>query len=162
MIVGGEHASKHGQYLERYLRTGEARVMGTKRELPARRKDGSELTIQLSLVEVPVKEGQARMFCGFILDLTEQKEHLSEIQRRESFTNEVIEGSYDALLVTDKDGNINRVNTTAVRKFEADSNKLCSLTIFSLLAPGDAAWLKGEMEQSLTAGIPTTMDLIFV
>jgi two-component system sensor kinase FixL len=73
MIVGGEHARKHDAYMERYLQTG---VMGTKRIFPARRKDGSEFTIQLSLVEidVQVEHGQERLFCGFVLDLTDQKD----------------------------------------------------------------------------------------
>jgi len=51
MIVGPEHASQHDQYMKRYLKTGEARVMGTKRELPAIWKEGSKFIIQLSLVE---------------------------------------------------------------------------------------------------------------
>jgi PAS domain S-box-containing protein len=156
MIVGGEHAARHGQYMERYLKTGVTRVMGTKRELPARRKDGSEFPIQLSLVEIKADDGDERLFCGFILDLTEQKEHMNEIERREAFTNKIIEGSYDALLVTDKDGNITRVNTTAIRKFEAGSDKLCSLSILELLSPEDSAWLKQEMDQYLTSGVPIT------
>lgn len=75
MIVGKEHTDKHNAYMERYLQTGETRVMGTKRILPARRKDGSEFTIQLSLVEVdvPVEHGEERMFCGFILDVSDQQ-----------------------------------------------------------------------------------------
>lgn len=156
MICGGTHAARHGQYMERYLQTGEARVMGTRRELPARRKDGSEFPIELSLVEVPVEEGEERMFCGFILDLTEQKEHMNEIERRESFTNKLIEGSHDALLVTDKNGTITRINETAIRKFGCGSNKLYSLTVLSLLEPDDAVWLKGEIEQFLSAGLPMT------
>jgi PAS domain S-box-containing protein len=156
MIVGGEHAARHGQYMERYLKTGEARVMGTKRELPARRKDGSEFIVELSLVEVPVDEGQERIFCGFIFDLTEQKKHLQDIQRREAFTNKIIEGSYDALFVTDKNGNITRVNTTAVKKFESSRDDLSKLSIFSLLNSNHASWLQGEVEKYLTTGIPTT------
>lgn len=69
MIVGKEHASKHDQYMQRYLQTGEARVMGTRRIIPARRKDGSEFMTQLSLVEVETEVGEERLFCGFILDI---------------------------------------------------------------------------------------------
>jgi PAS domain-containing protein len=140
MIVGAEHAARHDQYLERYLRTGEARVMGSKRELSARRKDGSEFIIQLSLVEVHVADGDERMFCGFVVDLTEQKRHVAEMQRRESFTNKIIEGSYDALLVTDKEGKINRVNAAAVVLFGASDTELCGLSILSFLVANDARW----------------------
>jgi PAS domain S-box-containing protein len=87
------------------------------------------------------------MFCGFVLDLSEQKRHISEIQQRESFTNKIIEGSHDALLVTDKEGKINRVNAAAVRHFEVSREELCDLSAFKLLNSFDAAWLKDEMEK---------------
>jgi PAS domain S-box-containing protein len=87
MIVGGEHASRHDQYMERYLRTGETRVMGTKRILPARRKDGSEFAIQLSLVDVPVEHGEERMFCGFILDVNDQQMLESWMKQFPGFRN---------------------------------------------------------------------------
>lgn len=48
IIVGGKHANNHDSYMKRYLETGETRVIGTKRILPAKRKDGSEFMIQLS------------------------------------------------------------------------------------------------------------------
>lgn len=67
MIVGKQHAVYHDDYMKRYLETGEARVMGTKRVLPARRKDGSEFMIQLSLVEVETEVGDERLFCGFVV-----------------------------------------------------------------------------------------------
>jgi PAS domain S-box-containing protein len=159
MIVGKEHSpEKHGQYMERYLRTGEARVIGKKRELSARRKDGSEFVIQLSLVEVRVAEGEERMFCGFIVDLTDQKRHSSEIQQREAFTNKIIEGSYDALLVTDKEGKINRVNAAAVRHFECSREELCTRSAFSFFDPFDAEWLKDEMDKFLATGVPVDVQ----
>ena len=63
LIVGGDHAKEHSKYLSRYLATGEKRVMGKSRELPARRKDGSEFPIRLGLTEMVLKDGH-RVFCG--------------------------------------------------------------------------------------------------
>ena len=63
LIVGGEHAKEHSKYLARYLTTGEKRVMGKSRELPARKKDGTEFPIELGLTEVVLKDGH-RVFCG--------------------------------------------------------------------------------------------------
>ena len=63
LIVGGEHAKEHSKYLAWYLTTGEKRVMGKSRELPARKKDGTEFPIELGLTEVVLKDGH-RVFCG--------------------------------------------------------------------------------------------------
>lgn len=69
LIVGGDHAKEHSKYLARYLTTGEKRVMGKSRELPARKKDGTEFPIELGLTEVVLKDGH-RVFCGeyFVLE----------------------------------------------------------------------------------------------
>lgn len=47
IICGGSHGHNHDLYIKKYLRTGETRVIGKYRELPAKRKDGSEFPIQL-------------------------------------------------------------------------------------------------------------------
>lgn len=41
IVVGKEHADSHENYIKRYLKTNEKRVMGKQRSLPARRKDGT-------------------------------------------------------------------------------------------------------------------------
>lgn len=74
LIVGGEHAAQHGKYIERYLETGEKRAMGKKRALTARRKDGSEMPIELGLSEIKISGGKERMFCAFLTDLSNRKE----------------------------------------------------------------------------------------
>ena len=85
MIVGGNHAENHNKYLARYLATREKRVMGMKRELPAKKKNGSEFIIELGLTEVVIGDGR-HVFCGFIRDLTEQKAADQRIRRKEQLT----------------------------------------------------------------------------
>ena len=65
--------SRHGEYIARYLRTGERRIIGIGREVRGRRKDGSTFPMNLSVGET---EGPAdsRRFVGIIHDLTPQKE----------------------------------------------------------------------------------------
>ena len=57
--------------LHRYLRTGEARVVGGTTELVGLRKDGSEFPIEMSLGET-LEDGE-RLFTGVIRDVTERK-----------------------------------------------------------------------------------------
>src|ERR671918_1624460 len=57
--------------LHRYLRTGEARVVGGTTELVGLRKDGSEFPIEMSLGET--HERGERSFTAVIRDITERK-----------------------------------------------------------------------------------------
>jgi len=74
IICNSKDAPRHGEYLEHYLKTGEKRVMGKKRELLARRKDGTTFYIELGLTEVDLGGGKF-IFCGFVKDVTDLKLH---------------------------------------------------------------------------------------
>lgn len=62
----------HDGYLERYLRTGERRIIGVGRVLTARHRDGGTFPIELAIGEARV--GGRRVFTGFIRDLTERQQ----------------------------------------------------------------------------------------
>lgn len=60
----------HDGYLRRYKETGEKRIIGSGRVTTARRRDGTTFPIELTVGEAYV--GEARVFTGFIRDLTER------------------------------------------------------------------------------------------
>jgi len=72
------HAA-HRAGMRRYLTTGEARVVGTTVELAARRKDGSEFPIELSLAAS--HEGAAPAFTAVLRDITERRRRDEELRR---------------------------------------------------------------------------------
>ena len=47
MLMPSPHRERHGSYLQRYLRTGEAHILGVGREVGAQRKDGSVFPARL-------------------------------------------------------------------------------------------------------------------
>ena len=49
MVCAGEHGKKHNQYLQRYIRTGEKRAMGKRRQVNAVRKDGTGMCVCVCL-----------------------------------------------------------------------------------------------------------------
>lgn len=63
MICNEQDAKNHDIHLERYVKTGVKRVIGRKRPLIARRKDGSNFPIELGVSEVRLSNDEL-MFCG--------------------------------------------------------------------------------------------------
>lgn len=74
-----DHRAGHHAYISRYLRTGEQRIIGSGRIVVARRKDGSEFPMELSVGEAG--SGSGRIFTGFIRDLSDQQR--AELRVRE-------------------------------------------------------------------------------
>lgn len=86
MLMPGPYRDQHDGYLDRYLKTGERKVIGVGRETVAMRKDGSVFPVDLSVGEVPLPG--RRVFTGIIRDITERKQleqkilELSEEEQR--------------------------------------------------------------------------------
>ena len=63
MLMPSPYREQHDGYLERYLRTGERRIIGIGRVVVGERKDGSTFPMELSVGEM--KSGKDRFFTGF-------------------------------------------------------------------------------------------------
>lgn len=70
MLMGSPEREKHDGYLARYRETGERHIVGQRRQVVGRRKDGSEIWLELAVAELEV-DG-ARSFTGILRDITEQ------------------------------------------------------------------------------------------
>ena len=90
LLCGSGHAEKHGDYIRRYLKTGEKRIIGIKRQVKARRKDGSEVEMELVVQEVVLPTTGTKAFCGFIRDLTQQKKDKRALRKQQ----EIIHGKF--------------------------------------------------------------------
>ena len=71
MLMPSPYREAHDSYIERYLRTGERRIIGIGRVVVGERKDGSTFPMELSVGEM--HSGDDRFFTGFIRDLTERQ-----------------------------------------------------------------------------------------
>lgn len=82
LLMPAPYRSAHDDYLERYYRTGERRIIGKGRVVVGERKDGSTFPIELAVGEMQA-EGQ-RFFTGFIRDLTERQQAEARLQELQS------------------------------------------------------------------------------
>jgi two-component system sensor kinase FixL len=72
ILMPSPDRERHDGYLERYMRTGERRIIGIGRVLTARHRDGATFPIELSVGEARI--GDDRVFTGFVRDLTERQQ----------------------------------------------------------------------------------------
>ncbi len=72
LLMPSPYREEHDGYLQNYLTSGVAKIIGIGREVTGRRKDGSVFPIRLAVSEVRLTD--RILFTGFIEDLTQRKE----------------------------------------------------------------------------------------
>ena len=82
ILMPSPYREDHDGYVERYLRTGERRIIGIGRVVVGQRSDGSTFPMELAVGEMHVRE--QRFFTGFIRDLTERQETEARLQELQS------------------------------------------------------------------------------
>ena len=71
LLMPSPYREEHDDYLARYRKTGEKRIIGTGRIVVGERQDGTTFPLELSVGEVWI--GKRRLFTGFIRDITERQ-----------------------------------------------------------------------------------------
>ncbi|WP_164503505.1 hybrid sensor histidine kinase/response regulator [Pleionea sediminis] len=79
IIMPEPHRSNHDSYIQEYLKTHLAKVIGKSRELTVFHKDGYEIPIILSVSEMLLPHGVH--FLGTIHNITEQKREAKKLER---------------------------------------------------------------------------------
>jgi len=79
MLMPPPFRDQHDGYLERYLATGEKRIIGIGRIVVGQRKDATTFPMELAVGEVRSEHGQ--FFTGFVRDLTEREESEARVQQ---------------------------------------------------------------------------------
>jgi two-component system sensor kinase FixL len=78
MLMPSPYREDHDGYLDRYLRTGERRIIGIGRVAVGQRRDGMTFPMELAVGEMHVRN--QRYFTGFIRDLTERQQTEARLQ----------------------------------------------------------------------------------
>ena len=82
LLMPSPYRENHDGYLDRYLRTGEKRIIGVGRVVVGERRDGSTFPMELAVGEM--RSSNQRFFTGFIRDLTERQQTEARLQELQS------------------------------------------------------------------------------
>jgi len=132
IITPEPHRSKHDEYLEKYLESGEHSIIGETRELKAQTKNGDLLPIALTVSEMLIN--RERCFTGIIRDISEQlklREAMSKANNELRSSNQLLKqkSRTDPLTGIDNRGSFDETLEIEIRRGTRKGETLSLLLI---------------------------------
>ena len=124
ILVPERSRANHPGNREHYAENPSARPMGKGRDLHARRKDGSEVPVEIGLN--PITTDQGRFVLSVIIDITERK-------RAEERFRLAVEAAPNAMIMTDEKGTIVLANSQAEALFGYSRAELSGMSVETLV-----------------------------
>lgn len=134
-LMAAPYKELHDGYIERYRRTGEARIIGLGREVEGRRKDGRLFPIELTVGEI--KKHGLSGFVGLIRDISPQREIEEKLQQREEELEITLNRAPMAIATCDLDGDLRSANAACCRLFQASEGALCNGNLLNCVVERD-------------------------
>jgi PAS domain S-box-containing protein len=151
MLMPEPYHGEHDGYLSRYLKTGEARIIGTAgREVTARRKDGSEFPMDLSISAFQLEDG--RHFSGIVRDITERKAAERQIKEEAARMLAVMNTVLDGVVTIDEHGTIQTFNPSAARIFGYQPDEVIGKNVNMLMPEPYHGGHDGYLKSYLATG----------
>jgi two-component system sensor kinase FixL len=123
---------RHDGYLQRYLTTGERRIIGIGRLVTGRRRDGTTFPMELSVGEAMI--GDERVFTGFVRDLTERQDYEKRLHTVQAELAHVSRVSAMGTLATSIAHELNQPLTAIANYVETASEMLATNTSDEMIA----------------------------
>ena len=165
--------ARHAAHRREFSKNATRRPMGVGLDLLARRRDGSEFPVEISLG--PLGLGTEEMVLASIRDMTERKRLESELRERERLLRQMSNVLPALIAMTDKDLRYRYVNDQYAKWFDVDPVQVLGRTVrdvvgedlFARVLPGIKTVLGGspvhfEMDFPSPVGpaLPTDISLI--
>jgi len=146
MLVPESIRSKHDGYVDSNRRTGINKIVGTTRDVPIHKKDGSQRWGSMSISRVE-SEGQI-LYTAFVKDVTEQRKE----RKRARLLSLVADQTDNAIFITDGRGKVVYLNKGFEKLFGYSLDEIASHFPVGLLVPQLPAARMAELQQGLRRG----------
>ncbi|WP_432523758.1 PAS domain S-box protein [Kineococcus sp. SYSU DK006] len=129
-------AAAHDAGFERFLRTG-TQTLGAGVEVPARRRDGAALVVELTLTPIEV-EGERRIYAA-LRDVTERR----RLEQQARSLAGIVAGARDAIVSVDLGGRVTSWNAAAERLYGYSAEQVVGGDLHPIADAGDVTRLAG-------------------
>jgi PAS domain S-box-containing protein len=149
LIIPESMRGRHVCGLERYKKTGHGPVLNTRIEVPALRRDGTEIMVELAIT--PVRTDGSIWFSAFLRDITERKRAEAALRESERRVRAIFDGEPECVKLMGANGELFEINPAGLAMLEAESvEQVRELGTGTFLAPEHrtafAAMLKKVMQ----------------
>ena len=145
-IVPHRLRDAHRSGMNRYMRTGEAHVLGQRIEVPALRADGSEFPAELA-IDVVRLDGGREIFTAYLRDISERKSAEDALKRSEEHFRSLIENASDLITIINGDASVRYQSPAITRILGYESEELSGRSILDFLAPEDVEATLGRLHR---------------
>ncbi len=150
MLLGDPFREEYDLRLRHLQQTGEPPDAGTGRELTARRKDGSEFPIFMSVGE-GIHKGK-RLSVAVIQDLTDLQMERAVHTAQRSFLAAIVDSANDAIISKTLDGRITTWNRAAERMFGYTADEMIGTSVTRIF-PEDLICEEQQILEKVRQGI---------
>ncbi|MHB1262661.1 MAG: sensor histidine kinase [Thermoplasmatota archaeon] len=138
MLVPQDRRAGHPAHRDAFMESPRTRPMGAALDLRARRKDGSEIPVEISLS--PLATSKGRFVSAAIRDVTGRR-------KAEQKFRALLEGAPDAMVIVDATGTIVLANAQAERLFGYSRVELVGMGVENLVPEAVRAGHAGHRER---------------
>ena len=135
ILMPASDSEHHDTYLENYIRTGIAHIIGAGREVHARRKDGSLFPAFLSVGRIAGYDPPR--FVGLLQDLTLRKQALAAVQRESNRAARYLEAAQTMLVALDLTHRVTLINRKGCEVLGCDERSLLGADWFEMVVPSE-------------------------
>ncbi|HEX8751497.1 MAG TPA: PAS domain S-box protein [Nitrospira sp.] len=152
LIIPVRLREAHAKGMQRFLSTGEHRILGRRIEIEALRKNGAEFPVELTVI--PLHLDQQVLFSSFIRDISERKRSESTLQRTMAFIESLFEHLPNMVFVKDaKDLRFVRINKAGEELLGYTKSELLGKNDYDFFPKAEADFFTSKDRQTLRDGL---------
>ncbi len=152
MLIPQRYSEGHVQHRKNYYQKPHARYMGAGMDLYAKRKNGTEFPVEISLSSFVTSEGM--FVVSFVIDITQRKKQEEAIRREKGVAQLYLEVAPVIFIAVNKEGIVTLINSAGCKILGYNESELIGKNWMQYLVPPDAR----ERSEKIIAEVYSNQD----